>query len=117
MLHIANMDEESGNPRNYLKEWRHFRNLTQMQLAELVGTSGPMINHLENGQRALNHKWLVRLAPALKTSPGFILDHNPLDMPRDLFEIWNSGNEEERAQLVKVAEAIIPFKHKPASNQ
>jgi plasmid maintenance system antidote protein VapI len=72
-----------------------------------------MINHLENGNRGLSHKWLVRLATALGTSPGWIIDHNPNTMSRDLFDIWNRGDENERAKLVSVAEALIPYRAQP----
>lgn len=113
MAHIEAMDEKSPNPPNFLRHWRTFRKLSQADLAAKVGTTGPMINHLENGNRALSHKWLVRLAPALGTTPGFILDHNPFDMPRDLFEIWNRGDAEDRKKLVNVAEAMIPYRAEP----
>ena len=113
-LHNANMNDETAYPGNYLRQWRKFRKLTQAQLAEAVGTTGPMIHQLENSQRGLSHKWLIRLAPALKTTPGFILDHDPNELPRDLFEIWNRGDEEERRKLTSVAEAMIPYRAKPA---
>jgi transcriptional regulator with XRE-family HTH domain len=104
------MEDETGNPRTYLREWRQFRQLTQAQLGEKAGTTGPMINHLENGARSLSHKWLMKLAPALGTTPGFILDHNPFDLPRDLFEIWNRGDAEEQQTLVRVADTLIPYR-------
>lgn len=108
MLHIAHMNEPIENPRNFLRDWRRYRKMTQEALAEKAGTNSSMINHLENGKRGLSHKWLVRLAPILSTSPGFLLDHNPYEMPTDILEIWNRGNQDQRNQLLRVAEAIIP---------
>lgn len=74
-----------GKPRqkveqrhNYLRVWREFRKMTQEQLADLVGTNKSVISLLENSERGLSDKWARRLAAALKTSPGFLLDHGPL---------------------------------------
>lgn len=90
--------------------------MTQVELAELVGTTGPMINHLENGNRGLSHKWLMKLAPALGTSAGFILDHDPHEMPNQMLEIWNRADPAQRDQLIRVAEAIVPFKPETSVN-
>lgn len=67
----------ADGPDNHLRAWREFRRLTQEQLAEKIGTTGAVISLLESGDRGLSHKWLLRLAPALGTTPGFLLDHDP----------------------------------------
>jgi transcriptional regulator with XRE-family HTH domain len=67
---------------NHLRAWREFRGLTQAQLAELVDTSDNVISMLESGDRQLSPNWLRRLAPVLGTTPGFLLDHGPYDIPR-----------------------------------
>lgn len=90
-----------------------FREMTQADLAEAVGTNANVIHHLENGDRGLSHKWLVKLAPALGTTPGFLLDHNPFDLPNDLFEIWNRSSIEQKQQITSVAEALVPFRAEP----
>lgn len=106
--HIARMIKSSEKQGHFLREWRTFRKLTQADVAELVGTTASMINHLENGNRGLSHKWLIRLAPALGTSPGFLLDQNPHALPNQILEIWNRADPAQRAQLIRVAEAIVP---------
>jgi transcriptional regulator with XRE-family HTH domain len=113
LMHNEIMDEKFPNPPNYLRQWRDFRHLTQEQLAEAVNTTGSVIHLLETSARGLSHKWLVKLAPVLRTTPGFILDHNPNEMSSDLFEIWNRGDEEDRRKLVIVAETIIPYRAEP----
>jgi transcriptional regulator with XRE-family HTH domain len=111
--HIASMKKRGENPPNHLAKWRHFRRLSQADLGELAGTTGSMIHHLENGDRALSHKWLMRLAPALGTTPGFLLDHDPFDLPNDLFDIWNRSSIEQKQQITSVAEALVPFRAEP----
>ncbi len=103
---MADDGDKNGGP-NYLQAWREFRGLTQAELAAAVGTNQNMIGYLEAGERGLSAKWLRRLAPALKTQPGFILEHNPFDLPTDIVEIWINASETERRQLVSLAQAIV----------
>lgn len=80
-------------PVNNLRAWREFRELTQDELAALVGTNGSVISLLESGTRGLSLKWLLKLAPPLKTTPGMILDHDPNDLDNSILEIWASVPE------------------------
>lgn len=98
--------DKNGGP-NYLRAWREFRRMSQAELAEAVGTNQNMIGYLENGERGLSAKWLRRLAPALKTQPGFILEHDPSTLPTDIVEIWINATDTERRQLVNLAQAIV----------
>lgn len=99
-------DDKNGGP-NHLKAWREFRGLSQAELAERVGTNQNMIGYLESGERGLSAKWLRKLAPALATQPGHILEHDPHQLPTDIVEIWFNASPDERRQLVKVAQAIV----------
>src|SRR3954468_17341916 len=87
---------------NHLKAWREFRRMTQGGLAAAIGTTGSVISLLESGDRRLSDKWLCRLAPALGTTPGHLLDHDPEDLPTDLLEIWASIPEDRKAQAMEV---------------
>lgn len=97
---------KNGGP-NFLREWRIFRGLTQQQLADAVETGANMIQYLESGERGLSAKWLRRLAPALDTTPGMILDHDPTELSADIVEIWATASIRERRQLADVARAIV----------
>jgi transcriptional regulator with XRE-family HTH domain len=108
------MDEKNGGP-NYLRDWRDFRKLTQEDLAAMVDTSVSVISMLESGQRGLSAKWLRRLAPALQTTPGFLLEHNPYDLPNDILDIWNRAQPEQKEQIKALAETVIAFRRKDAS--
>lgn len=111
MSHTVNMEDDRENQApNNLRAWRRFRGLTQAQLAEIVGTNANMIGYLENGQRDLSSKWLRRLAPALDTTAGMLLDHNPLELDADIIDIWTSATAMQRRQLVDLAKVVVPGK-------
>ena len=101
--HIVNMDETPNN----LRAWRLYRKLSQADLAGRCNTTGHMISYLETGQRGLSLKWLLRLAPALGTTPGFLLDHDPNELPADILEIWGNADERERRQIVEIARTLV----------
>lgn len=75
-------------PEHYLRAWRRFRKMKQRELAELVGTSESVISELENRRKAMSLKWLYRLAAALRTKPGFIIEHDPTKLDTDVVEIF-----------------------------
>ncbi len=108
-LQTVNMDDgndHSSEELNYLRAWRHFRGMSQDELAVAVGTSGAVISLLETGARQLSAKWLRRLAPALKTSPGHLLDHHPDDIPTDMMEIWSSIPGDQRDMALRVLQTF-----------
>lgn len=108
---IVGMDsaDKNGGPNN-LRAWREHRGLTQEQLAARVvpPTSTNMIQYLESGERGLSLKWLRRLADALETTPGFLADHDPSDVPdAEVFDIWaHRLDRDGRRQLKRIAEAL-----------
>lgn len=80
--------------------------MTQEELASAVGTSGAVISLLETGERQLSAKWLRRLAPALNTTPGFLLDHHPEDLGNDILELWSSIPDSDRPQAMRILETF-----------
>lgn len=94
-------DSKNGGP-NHLKAWRDYRGLSQNQLAERVGTNANMIGYLESGERGLSAKWLRRLADALDTTPGHLLDHDPHELPTDILDIWTHIAKRDREQAARV---------------
>lgn len=104
---IARMDGNKNGGPNYLRAWREFRKLSRDQLAEKVGTNTNMILYLETGERGLSAKWLRRLAPALDTTPGMILDHDPNDLDSDVIDIWARAGDRERRQISEIAKTLL----------
>jgi transcriptional regulator with XRE-family HTH domain len=97
--------DKNGGP-NYLKAWREFRGLTQAELAEKLDTNANMIGYLESGERGLSAKWLRKLAPALDTTPGLLLDHDPAELDSDIIDIWAHADRRQKAQLSEIAKTL-----------
>lgn len=87
---------------NFLAAWRKHRKMTQQELADAVATSGSVISELESGKTKLSPKWLRRLAPVLSTTPGFLLDFHPDEIPTDVFDVWNAIPAANREQALAV---------------
>lgn len=87
---------------NHLRAWREHRQMTQEQLAELVGTAGNVIGLLESGERGLSDKWLRKLAPHLGTTPGFLLDHHPEDIDAELLEAIMDVSSANKPQVLTI---------------
>jgi len=99
-------DDKNGGP-NHLRAWRMHRNLTLAELATRVGTNANMIGYLEAGERGLSAKWLRKLADALDTTPGMILDHDPNDLDGDILEIWANASNRQKRQITEIAAALM----------
>lgn len=97
--------------RNYLKAWREFRGMKQDELAEKIGTTKAVISLLENEKRPLSSKWLRKLAEVLDTQPGYILDHDPNELPADVFEIWAAMDKRDQAMAAGILRAIKTGTH------
>jgi transcriptional regulator with XRE-family HTH domain len=99
---------DTDNSQNHLKAWRKFRRLTQQQLADAVKppTSKQVIQALETGARGLSDKWLRRLAPALGTTAGHLLDYEPEQVAEDILDVWNRVPEERKSEGKEMLEII-----------
>lgn len=73
---------------NHVRAWRLFRHMTQEELAEAVGSSTATIGHIETGERRLSDKWAHPIAKVLNTSAGYLLDHDPNDLPTAILDVW-----------------------------
>lgn len=98
--------QESNGGENHLKAWREYRKLSQEDLAERIGTSHQVIGYLERGRTQLSAKWLRKLAPALDTSPGMLLDHDPNDLDNDIIDIWVHMDKRQQKQIADIARTL-----------
>lgn len=106
---MAKKSKKAKRPGHYLRQWREFREMTQEQLAATVrpATNASVISLLESGDRGLSNKWLERLAPALGTKKGFILDMNPYETDTAILEIWGLIPEDDRDRVKGIMEAFM----------
>jgi transcriptional regulator with XRE-family HTH domain len=100
--------KSSKAPANHLRAWREHRRLSQEALAQKVGTAGNVIGLLESGERGLSDKWLRKLAVALGTTPGFLLDHDPNDLDSSFLDAAMAVPKDKRAQALKILETFRP---------
>lgn len=63
--------------RNYVRQWRKYRKLTQEQLAEMTGYTPSSISQLETGAQGYEEATLVKLAQALNCKPGDLISGPP----------------------------------------
>lgn len=57
-----------------VKRYRHWNDLTQAQLAELIGVSTSFVGHIERGSRKLSVDTLCAICRVLGVSSDKILD-------------------------------------------
>lgn len=106
VAHTANMETEKNGGPNYLQAWRRHRNMSQEELAEAIGTTKAVVSLLESGNRPLSAKWLRKIAPVLETSPGYLLDHDPKELPSDVFDIWQHIADKEKPRALRVLDSF-----------
>lgn len=63
--------------RNFVRQWRKHRKLTQEQLAEMTGYTPSSISQLETGAQGYEEATLVKLAQALECKPGDLISGPP----------------------------------------
>jgi transcriptional regulator with XRE-family HTH domain len=102
----AMMDDEKNGGPNFLQAWRLYNHMSQEKLAAEVGTTAAVISLLESGDRALSAKWLRRLAPVLKTTPGRLLDHHPDDVDQEVMAFFSNVSQFQKRQIIEIAKAI-----------
>lgn len=71
---------------NMIKELREKREITQSQLADMVGTSQPQIKRLETGDRKLTKEWAEKIGPALGVTAEILMFGSPEGAPPYVIE-------------------------------
>ena len=95
--------------RWFLKEWRKHRGLSQEKLAERLGIYKGDVSNLETGKRRYNQDILAALAQALECEPADLIMRDPSSSD-SIWSIWEHASEGERADIVRVAEALTKGK-------
>ena len=96
----AQFPEVDIENNNRLRAWREANKITEKQLANKIGTTEAVIRVLE-AKAGLSSKWLRRLAPALGTTPGYLLDLDPADVPTELLSNWSKVPAEDRPRALQ----------------
>lgn len=93
-----------GQP-HYIKEWRKFRGLTQVQLAERIGIDRSYVTKIETGARRYDQPFLTAAAQVLSCDPVDLIIRDPSD-PEGIWGVWSELRPEQRAQLVEIGKTL-----------
>jgi transcriptional regulator with XRE-family HTH domain len=90
--------------RQFLKQWRESRGLTQQQLAERLETGKDQISRWESGKRGMTAEVIEALSDALQIEPGDIF-RDPAMPSAD--QLLRNATPEQRQQALSVIEALL----------
>jgi transcriptional regulator with XRE-family HTH domain len=91
--------------KNYIRAWREFRQMSQEELAEKVGSSHSTLSRVERGIQPYNQLLLEDLATELRCTVADLLIRNPMD-PEGIWSIWDALSPPQRRQAIAVISAI-----------
>lgn len=92
--------------KQFIREWRKHRDLTQEQLADRMGIARSYVSHVEGGKRRYDQMFLEAAALALNCSPADLIMRDPAQ-PGSIWSIWDQIPALEREQAYKVLETFI----------
>lgn len=90
---------------HYIKEWRKFRGLTQVQLAERIGIDRAYLSKIESGKRRYDQPFLEAAAVVFQCAPADLIIRDPTD-PAGIWSIWETLDAPQRTQVVEIAKTI-----------
>lgn len=101
--------KKTGRRRTFLREWRLYRNLTQVQAAERLEIDQSTLSRIERGATPYDQDFLESAAVAYNCEPQDLIMRNPLD--RDaiwtLAENLKKAPAADQARAVAVIEALL----------
>ena len=107
------MSKTTGKKRDrshvFLREWRRYRDLTQVQASDRIGVDQSTIAKIEQGKLPYNEDFLERAALAYGCEPGDLISVNPLapDDMKALRAILEQAPNEARARALDVLKALL----------
>ena len=89
-----------------LAKLRRSSEMTQEDLAEIRGVTTKHVSHVERGKAALSLRHLVKLSDMYNCSLDYLIMGKPHDqalakLPKAVFEIMYSGNDQEIDLLIR----------------
>lgn len=102
---------------NRILELRRAAGLSQEELGFRVGVSKMQISGMERGKRELSLTMMRRLAEVLSCSVADILadEDNPMRLAtneRQLLSRFRSADADQRQNIERVTEALVPYGHR-----
>lgn len=84
-------------------------NLTQEELAAIMGVDTKNVSRYENGENKPSAERLADLANALNTTPNWLLGFNDDDLQSDerlMLDLYRSKDNAHKDQLLKIAQIV-----------
>ena len=81
-----------------------------MTLEEAAGEAGMTAGNLsamERGEQGYTPAGLQALADVYKTSPGWLLEVNPLEDRHGFLPIWDKADDNQRETIVDLAQTVV----------
>lgn len=92
--------------RIFIREWRKYRGLTLVRLAERVGMSQPSLSRIERGDQPYSQGILEALADALACEPSDLIGRLP-GAPNELTVLVNLIPPENTQAAITVLKALV----------
>ena len=102
----------SKSARHFLREWRKFRELTQDQLADLLGDNmdRTQISKIERGVTKLIEERIYQIATALRIEPGWLwMSPNDIlgsEKAREFLRGYDKLSERKKTAILTLLDAI-----------
>jgi transcriptional regulator with XRE-family HTH domain len=106
-------DEDGRRETHHVQAWREYRGLTVAQLSKKSGISVQTITGIESGEIDPPTKLLDKLAGALDTAPGYLLDNLPEDADPNIFNTVKAIPKERRSQALEILKTFRPYTKLP----
>jgi hypothetical protein len=95
-------------PKQFFRQWRKYRdNMTLEEVAAASGMTAGNISAMERGEQGYTPAGLQALAEVYKTSPGWLLEVNPLEEGDGMMSIWGKANATEKKMIADIAKTIV----------
>ena len=91
--------------RQFIREWRKYRGLTQERLADRMGITRGYVSQVEKGVRRYDQHFLEAAAEALSCEPADLIMRDPTQ-PAAIWSIWDQIPPTRREQAARVLETF-----------
>lgn len=93
--------------RHFFRQWRKYRGMTLERAAELAGMTAGNLSAMERGTQGYTPEGLEGLSKAYKTSPGWLLEVNPLEEGDGFLTLYGRAKPAEKQMLAEIAKTVI----------
>lgn len=93
--------------KQFFRDWRKARGLTQEEVADRIGMSNSNLSMLERGRVDYTAKTLEALADAYGCTPADLLSRRPEDAEDELTLVARDLSPEQRDQVAKIAKTFL----------